>query len=137
VLQWHDDALRETFRAHRGEEVKHLGDGFFVAFDDPSDAIECAVAVQKRLAKHRDSSGFAPHVRIGLHVADATLKSDDYEGMGVHEAARIGAIAGGDEILASKDVLAAVRMRFPVSDTRTVELKGVPGPVEVAAIEFA
>jgi class 3 adenylate cyclase len=137
VLQWHDDALRETFRAHRGEEVKHLGDGFFVAFDDPSDAIECAVAIQNRLAGHRDSSGFAPHVRIGLHVADATLKSDDYEGMGVHEAARIGAIAGTDEILASKDVLAAVRMRFPVSETRTVELKGVPGPVEVAAIEFA
>ncbi|MGH2805721.1 MAG: adenylate/guanylate cyclase domain-containing protein [Actinomycetota bacterium] len=137
VLQWHDEALREAIAAHRGEEVKHVGDGFFVAFDDPSDAIECAVAIQQRLVEHRRDHGFAPQVRIGLHVADATRKADDYEGVGVHEAARIGAIAGADEILASMEVIDAVRTRFPVSDARTVELKGIAAPIEVASIEFA
>ena len=135
VLQWHDDALKDAISAHSGEIVKQVGDGFFAAFDDPSDAIECAVAIQQRLASHRKDHGFAPQVRIGLHSTEATLKGGDYAGMGVHEAARIGGIAVAGEILASKDVLSAVRTRFPVSDYRTVELKGVTEPVAVASID--
>jgi class 3 adenylate cyclase len=55
--------------------------------------------------------------------------------MGVHTAARIGALAGGGEILASRAVIEAAKSRFPVSEFRAVELKGVSEPVEVAAIE--
>jgi len=137
VLAWHDDTLRKLFALHRGEEVKQSGDGFFVAFDEPLDAIECAVDVQKRLDGHRKEAGFAPQVRIGLHRAEATRKSRDYEGIGVHEAARIGALAQGGEILASKDILGAAGMRFPTSELRAVELKGVSRPVEVASIAVA
>ncbi len=54
--------------------------------------------------------------------------------MGVHEAARIGALAQAGEILASREVVEAARIRFPVSEFRSVELKGVPDPVEVASI---
>lgn len=135
VLHWHDDALKSAISAHSGEVVKQVGDGFFAAFDDPSDAIECAVAIQKRLASHRKEHGFAPQVRIGLHCAESTMKGGDYAGMGVHEAARIGAIATAGEIVASKVVVNAVRTRFPVSEFRTVALKGVPEPVEVASID--
>ena len=81
------------------------------------------------------SAGFAPRVRIGLHRADATRKGRDYEGMGVHEAARIGALAESGRILASREVIEAARIRFPVSELREVELKGVPHAVSVATIE--
>lgn len=134
VLTWHDNTLRELFAAHYGQEVKQLGDGFFVAFDDPTEAVECAVQIQNRLAAHRRSAGFAPDVRIGLHCSEATRKGDDYEGMGVHEAARVGALAGAGEIIASEKVIKAARMRWPVSDMRAVELKGVDHPVNVASI---
>jgi class 3 adenylate cyclase len=134
VLAWHDDAMRRVFAAHRGEEVKQIGDGFFVAFDEPLDAVECAVAIQQRLAAHTKEAGFAPRVRIGLHCAEATRKGNDYEGIGVHEAARIGALAEGGEILASKVVIGAAGLRFPASQLRAVELKGVSHPVEVASI---
>ncbi|MDP3985088.1 MAG: hypothetical protein Q8Q52_08835, partial [Acidimicrobiia bacterium] len=33
LLRWHDRALRAEFSHHGGEEVKHTGDWFFVAFD--------------------------------------------------------------------------------------------------------
>ena len=135
VLAWHDDTLRKVFTAHNGEVVKQLGDGFFAAFEDATEAVECAVAIQKQLADHRRAAGFAPQVRIGLHRSDATRKGRDYEGMGVHEAARIGALAEGGCILASKDVIDAARLRFPVSDLREVELKGVSQPVAVATID--
>lgn len=135
VLAWHDAAMRDLFTASCGQEVKQVGDGFFVAFDHPGEAVECAIGIQRKLAQHRSESGFAPEVRIGLHATEATRKGDDYAGMGVHTAARIGALATGGEILASRAVIDAAKSRFPVSEFRAVELKGVTEPVEVAAIQ--
>jgi class 3 adenylate cyclase len=55
----------------------------------------------------------------------------------VHVAARIGAAAAGDEILASADVLEqAGQSRFKVSEARALMLKGVREPVEVRAIDW-
>ncbi|MGH2757898.1 MAG: adenylate/guanylate cyclase domain-containing protein, partial [Actinomycetota bacterium] len=135
VLGWHDKTMRQLFMANCGEEVKHVGDGFFVAFDEASEAIECAVAIQRKLAEHGKESGFAPQVRIGLHTTQATAKAGDYGGKGVHESARIGALAQGGEILASKQVIDAHKPRFPVSQFRSVELKGVTEAAEVASID--
>jgi class 3 adenylate cyclase len=134
VLAWHDNALRSLFERHGGEEIKQTGDGFFVAFDTPNDAVECAVGIQRELAEHRRKTGFAPRVRIGLHSAEATRKGRDYEGREIHAAARIGAQAEGGEILASTTVVDAARIRFPVSDPRTVSLKGLSSPIAVASI---
>ncbi|MCH7838094.1 MAG: hypothetical protein IIC26_06250 [Chloroflexi bacterium] len=136
VLRWHDETLRSCLAKHAGEEVKHGGDGFFVAFDAPAGAIECAVAIQRTLADHRREQGFAPQVRIGLHTAAATLRGRDYSGTGVNQAARIAALADGGEILASQETLATEPVHFPVSEPRTVSLKGISKPVEVAAIEW-
>ena len=36
-----EEALRSQFAAHRGEEIDHAGDGFFVAFADAESAIAC------------------------------------------------------------------------------------------------
>lgn len=135
VLTWHDQTLRKLFETHCGEEVKHIGDGFFVAFDNPFEAVECAVGIQRKLASHRKEHGFAPQVRIGLHATEATHKGGDYGGKGVHEAARIGALAGAGEILASTEVIGAARARFPVSEARPAELKGVSDPIEIASID--
>jgi class 3 adenylate cyclase len=135
LLAWHDRALRALFEKHRGEEVKQLGDGFFVAFDEPGDAVECAVAIQRKLDEHSESAGFAPDVRIGLHHAEATRKGSDYEGKGVHEAARIGDIGNAGEIVASEQVLAKVSTRFPVSELRAVSVSGLSEPIKVALID--
>src|SRR5207247_9090317 len=72
LLRWHDATLRELFASHQGDEVSSTGDGFFVGFDSPDQAIATAVAIQRRLADHRAKNGFAPQIRIGLHASDAT-----------------------------------------------------------------
>lgn len=136
VLTWHDGTMRKLLEAHCGEEVKQVGDGFFAAFDDATEAVECAVDIQKRFTNHRTEAGFAPQVRIGLHCAQATRRGRDYEGMGVHEAARIATLAEGGQIMVSREVLDAATVRFPFSDLRAVELKGVSRPVDVASISF-
>ncbi len=137
LLGWHDQTLRKLFMGHCGEEVKQIGDGFFVAFDDATDAMECAVQIQRRLGDHRKEHGFAPQVRIGLHRAEATRKGQDYGGRGVHTAARIGALAQGGEILATTQVIEnASRHRFPVSEQRSVSLKGVSEPAEIVSVQL-
>jgi class 3 adenylate cyclase len=136
LLGWHDQTLRSLFAAHNGSEVNHTGDGFFVSFDDSRSALRCAVDVQRRLAEHRRTQGFAPMVRIGVHVAEATRRGQDYGGSEVHKAARIAALAEGGEILASAETLADADGGFPVSEARDVSLKGVAGPVEVARVDW-
>jgi class 3 adenylate cyclase len=133
LLRWHDQTLRSLFVAHHGEEVVTTGDGFFVGFDGPDAALACAVAIQRTLAEHRREHGFAPQVRIGVHVSDATQVGRNFTGKGVHEAARIAALAGGGEILASKQTATPA---FKVSEPRSVSLKGISEPVEVVSIDW-
>ena len=134
ILRWHDDTLRTQIASHRGEVVHTTGDGFFAAFADAPAAVSCAVGIQRRLAEHRRKHGFAPQVRIGLHSAEATLIADDYAGLGVHEAARVGAIAGGGEILATVSTVEGQTIPFEVGDHRELSLKGLSEPVRVVAI---
>ena len=77
-----------------------------------------------------------PQVRIGLHEAEATTRAIDFAGRGVHEAARIGSLAAGGQILASAKTVQSGSMRFPISAPRTVSLKGVSEPVDVVTIEW-
>ena len=135
VLRWHDDALRADIENHGGEVVHTTGDGFFASFGDIGEAAACAMAMQRHLAAHRREHGFAPRVRIGLHAAEATVISGDYAGVGVHEAARVAALAEGDEILVTVSSIAS-SAPFPVSNQREVSLKGLAQPVGVATIEW-
>lgn len=134
ILRWHDETLRSLFAAHQGEEVTATGDGFFVGFDSPEAALACAVAIQRRLADHRRQHGFAPEVRIGVHASGATQIGRNFAGIGVHEAARIAALAEGGEILASQETAAGTR--FPFGGNREVTLRGTSEPIEVVAVEW-
>jgi class 3 adenylate cyclase len=137
LLRWHDREFRSAIAAHHGEEVNHTGDGFFAAFEHAGEAVECAVDIQRRLARHRREHGFAPSVRVGLHTAEATRQGRNYSGQGVHVAARIGAAASSGEILATSSVLAGVgAIRFPQSEPRSLTLKGVREPVEARSIDW-
>ena len=135
VLRWHDETLRTLFAEHKGEEVVATGDGFFVGFDSPDQALACAVAIQRRLADHRRTAGFAPKVRIGVHASGATQVGKNFSGKGVHEAARIAALADGDQILSSRATTA--NGRFPVSEPRTETLRGTSEPVEIVTIDWS
>jgi class 3 adenylate cyclase len=134
VLHWHDETLRGLFADHRGEEVVGTGDGFFVGFDSPDEALACAVAIQRRFSDHRQKAGFAPPVRIGVHAAGATQVGKNFTGKGVHEASRIAALAAGGEIVASRATAAG--SRYGASEPREVEIRGVSEPVEVVTVDW-
>jgi adenylate cyclase len=135
LLTWHDQTLRSLFAAHGGEVGHHTGDGFFVAFEDPGSALRSAVAVQRALAEHRRTHGFALSVRIGIHAGEATRRGQDYGGGEVHKAARIAALAEGGQILASEETLAGAD-GVEVSEPREVALKGFPDSIRVSSVDW-
>jgi class 3 adenylate cyclase len=137
LLDWHDRELRASIAMHEGEEVRHTGDGFFVAFESARRALDAAVDIQRRLADHRLEHGFSPTIRIGIHEAEATRQHGDYVGQGIHVSARIGDLGAGDQIVASEALTrAAGTIPYQLSHIRDVELKGVKDPVTVMDVEW-
>lgn len=134
LVRWHDQTLRSLFARFGGEEIDQAGDGFFVAFMDAASAVDCAVTIQRTLVEHRQSHGFAPQVRIGLHTSTVARSGSRYRGKGVHEAARIAALAEGGQILASRTTAAGASCA--ASEPKTVRLKGLSDPVQVVTIDW-
>ena len=133
LLEQHDKVVRKGIRDNRGDVVKHTGDGFFAAFENPNDAVDAAIEIQRALA----SLPGAPSVRIGAHSGAAFRNAPlDYAGEGPHVAARIGAIAGEGEILVSRETLEGYATAFRTSEPRAEELKGFEEPVEVVSVEW-
>jgi class 3 adenylate cyclase len=133
LLAWHDRTLRELIEAAGGEVIKQTGDGYFAAFQSPASAVEAAAAIQRALDAHEP---LAPDVRIGVHTGGAFHKDDDdYAGEGVHMAARIGALAGSGEILASRESLGG-GSRFALSEPRAEQLRGFEDEVELVAVDW-
>ena len=136
VREWHDRTLGSLVNEYQGRVVKGTGDGFFAAFLDPTLAVECGIAIQRRLDAHRREHGFAPSLRIGLHMGSAMSIEDDYAGTDVVVAARIGALANSDQILISADLADHIEVTIPARDRQLVSLKGIPTKISVAIVDW-
>ena len=122
ILADHDRDVRAVLERFRGHEVKATGDGFLATFDGPARAVRCAFAIRDTLASHGTA------VRAGLHTGEIELMPNDVAGIAVHIAARICALAGTGEVLASstvKDLVAGSGLVFEARGAHA--LKGVPG----------
>lgn len=106
-----------------GEEVKTIGDSFLVAFANaPSQAVRFAAAALKAVRP------LGLTLRAGLDTGECERIGEDVGGMAVHIAARVAALAGPDEVLASGTTYGTVVGSGLSWDTRGTEaLKGVPG----------
>jgi class 3 adenylate cyclase len=134
LMEWHDRVVSDLIHEHGGEILDQAGDGFFAAFQVPTAAITCAVAIQRRLAAHRVEHGFAPFVRIGAHTDRAVPTRGKYAGRGVHLAARVAATAGPGEIVVT--VATADTAAVALHQRRSVSLKGLADPVEIGLIDW-
>ena len=136
VLRWHDQTLRTLVARHKGEEIDHAGDGFFIAFGSVQEAVACAVDIQRTLAEHRRTHGFAPQVRIGLHSTSALRRGKGFSGKGVHTAARLMAQAGPDDILVSHASLQGAVLHVPTSEPKNLNLQGLADPVVAVLVRW-
>jgi class 3 adenylate cyclase len=130
LLRQHDQLVRRVVDDEGGTVVDHTGDGFFLAFPTADRAVDAAVAIQ------RGAAGDLPfEIRIGVHTAEATSLGDNYRGKGVHTAARIAALAGGEEIVVSAETVRPLP-DIRTSESRSEQLKGLEQPVEIVTIDW-
>jgi class 3 adenylate cyclase len=121
-------ARAEVARWH-GTEIDTAGDGFFVRFDSPTDALDCANAARAALKP------LGIEIRAGVHTGECEVTGRSYAGMAVHIAARIMAAAAPGEILVSstvKDLVIGSGRSFDDRGEHT--LKGVPGSWRLHAL---
>jgi class 3 adenylate cyclase len=130
VVRVHNEIFRQHVAAHKGFEVKAMGDGFMIAFSSARRALLCAIAVQRSFAAYCESHPDQPiRVRMGLHVGETISESYDFFGKAVILAARIAAFARGGQILVSSTLhdlaVSAGDLRFAPAGEK--ELKGLAG----------
>jgi class 3 adenylate cyclase len=101
VLADHRRILREAAEARDGREIDTQGDSFFFAFARANAALAAAVVAQRAHAEHEWPEGGEVRVRMGLHTGEPEVGEERYVGLGVHRAARIGAVAHGGQVLLS------------------------------------
>jgi class 3 adenylate cyclase len=129
LLEEHDRLADLEVERHRGRVVKSTGDGLLATFDGPARGVRAAQAIIDR------SHLLQLQVRAGLHTGEVELRGEDVAGMAVHIGARIGALAGPDEVLVSRtvtDLVVGSGLEFEARGTH--ELKGVPGEWPVFAV---
>ena len=97
----HRAILREVWKANGGREQGTEGDSFFVVFDEPSAAIEAAVAAQRALLAEPWPVGAQVRVRMGINSGPAESTAEGLVGVSINRAARIAALAHGGQILIS------------------------------------
>ena len=138
ILQDHNRLFRSEVRAHRGYVVRTQGDGFFVTFVDPWEAVRCAISIQRDFeAYRRTQPGFPLRLRIGIHTGLVIADEGDVYGQNVNLAARVADQAAGGEILVSRRTQELARDSGVLfGATREVRLKGLSGSHTVATVEW-
>src|SRR5438309_340545 len=111
LLEEHRELLREIFPRFNGTEIKTIGDGFLVEFNSALEAAQCAIEIQRTLAKRNHDVPVERRieVRIGIHIGDVVHRGGDVYGDGVNIASRIEALAGAGGICVSMDVERQIR----------------------------
>lgn len=122
LIEAYYSLARRQLERFRGREINTAGDGFFASFDGPARAVRCAIAILEGVR----SLGF--EVRAGVHTGECEVMGKDLGGIAVHIGARVAALAGPGEVLATstvKDLVAGSGLRF--EDRGMQSLRGVPG----------
>jgi eukaryotic-like serine/threonine-protein kinase len=133
LLRGHNAIVRGCVREHGGYEVKAQGDGFMIAYPSARRALECAIHMQRKLARADDAIAEQLRIRIGVHTGEALREGDDFFGQSVTLAARLGDEAQGGEVLTSQVVreLAGTGGEIEFEDAGEVRLKGLRAPQRV------
>jgi adenylate cyclase len=119
--------VRRLLPAHRGEEIKTIGDAMMIRCDDPRQGIELGL----RSCEQIDDEPDLPPLRVAVHSGSAVCRDGDWFGSAVNVAARLCSAAGGGELLISDSTREASGSPRHVNfgARRLHWLKNVPEPV--------
>ncbi|WP_231972187.1 LuxR C-terminal-related transcriptional regulator [Mycobacterium sp. E3251] len=129
-----DQTLAELVNIHHGVRPVEQGEGdsFVIAFSRASDAVACALAIQR--------APLAPlRLRIGLHTGEVQLRDENnYVGPAINRTARLRELAHGGQTVLSGTTSDLVADALPddvwLSDLGTHALRDLPRPERVVQL---
>lgn len=130
VLGAHNGIIQRHVDKWHGTVVKNQGDGFMLTFGGARRALRAMIDVQRDLEEFaRDNPDKGVRVRVGVHTGEVISEDGDIFGKHVMQAARVGGLADGGEILVSSLVkeIAAARGDLAFGEPRVVAFKGIEG----------
>ena len=113
ALLRHNALIRQAISAHRGYEVKTIGDAFMAAFARPLDGALCALKIQHSIEAEPFEEVGGMRVRIGLHAGTIEPIGGDYFGNAVNRAAHIENAGRGGMILLSEEMAQRIKNALP------------------------
>src|SRR5438309_4248235 len=138
LLEEHRELLREIFPRFNGTEIKTIGDGFLVEFNSALEAAQCAIEIQRTLAKrnHDVMADRRIELKIGIHIGDVVHRGGDVYGDGVNIASRIEALAGAGGVCVSMDVERQIRNALEAKFEKysSGQLKNIDLPMDLFRI---
>src|SRR5438477_769005 len=138
LLEEHRRLLRAIFPQFHGTEIKTIGDAFLVEFGSALEAAQCAIEIQRTLAKrnHDVTSNRRMELKIGIHIGDVVHRDGDVYGDGVNIASRIEQLAGAGGICVSMDVERQIRNALEARFEKfgSADLKNIKLPMDLFRI---
>ena len=155
LLNRYFSAMTEIIFAHGGTLDKYLGDGLMALFgaptatpDDASNALNAAVAMQRRLLginrELRDEGLQEIGVGMGLHTGEAIIgyigsdRRSEYTAIGdtVNTSSRLESNARGGEILISDATAKAAHSRYKLKAREPITVKNRQQPVNLWEVDW-
>jgi adenylate cyclase len=119
-----DSVIRERGRDFRF--MKALGDGFMLAYSDPSAAVGAGERIVKAMQVPR-----MPRVHASAHRGTAIVREGDYFGGSVNLAARLLNAADRDELIATASVVESTDDEFKWEPIGPHRIRGVAEMIDV------
>jgi class 3 adenylate cyclase len=133
------EIVERKTRACSGEVVKHLGDGFLLAFPSASQAVRGALALNRASIKRRQKDpSFDVRLRIAVHAGEPLVEHDDLLGHDVNLTARLLDHCKAGQVIVSDAAkeLSEKRLKSAgFSRRRNVKIRGLAGRVTVWVAE--
>jgi adenylate cyclase len=139
-LKGHQAVVLPMVGEFGGRVIDTAGDGMLAEFPSVLNAVECAVAIQRKMVER--NATIEPErrmqFRIGINLGDVIYDDDRIFGDGVNVAARLEGIAEPGGICVSGKVHQEIRARIGLAydDLGDKQLKNIADPVRVYGIRL-
>jgi adenylate cyclase len=135
TLKDYHEVMSNLIRQYEGRVVDTIGDNLMAEFVSAVDAVNCAVEIQRELAKRNSDlpDDRKMYLRIGVNVGDVVQEGDRIYGDGVNIAARVEALADAGGISISGRVYDQVenKLGFKYEYVGEQAVKNISKPVRL------
>jgi len=132
LLKKNRKVQRPFIEKHGGKWLKELGDGVLASFQTISDAVYCAIEIQRSCNVEPDLK-----LRIGIHQGEVIVEDEDVFGDGVNIASRLEPLAPSGSIYVSESVFRNIQNKKGIKAAFVGEeiLKNVEHPIKIYEID--